>query len=121
VGRTGREFWQHPQGWGGSARLNWYLGNHSLKFGGELRVDRGKGARFEPINFWFRQQMTAEINKTTENIGARRLHTLVEKLLEDISFAGAELDEKTQRIDSAYVDEHLKDLIEDRDLRQYIL
>jgi hypothetical protein len=60
VGRTGREFWQHPQGWGGSARLNWYLGNHSLKFGGELRVDRGKGARFEPINFWFRQQLTAD-------------------------------------------------------------
>jgi ATP-dependent HslUV protease ATP-binding subunit HslU len=66
-------------------------------------------------------EMTAEINKSTENIGARRLHTLVEKLLEDISFAGAELEQKTQRIDAAYVDEHLKDLIEDRDLRQYIL
>jgi ATP-dependent HslUV protease ATP-binding subunit HslU len=66
-------------------------------------------------------EMTAEINKTTENIGARRLHTLVEKLLEDISFAGAELEEKTQKIDAEYVDDHLKDLIEDRDLRQYIL
>ena len=66
-------------------------------------------------------EMTAEINKSTENIGARRLHTLVEKLLEDISFAGAELEEKKQTIDTAYVDDHLKDLIEDRDLRQYIL
>jgi ATP-dependent HslUV protease ATP-binding subunit HslU len=66
-------------------------------------------------------EMTAEINRTTENIGARRLHTLVEKLLEDISFAGSELEEKTQRIDAEYVDEHLSDLIEDRDLRQYIL
>ena len=66
-------------------------------------------------------EMTAEINRTTENIGARRLHTLVEKLLEDISFAGGELEEKTQRIDAEYVDEHLSDLIEDRDLRQYIL
>jgi ATP-dependent HslUV protease ATP-binding subunit HslU len=66
-------------------------------------------------------EMTEEINKTTENIGARRLHTLVEKLLEDISFEGAELDEKVQRIDAAYVDEHLNSLIEDKDLRQYIL
>ena len=66
-------------------------------------------------------EMTEEINKTTENIGARRLHTLVEKLLEDISFAGSELEEKQQRIDAAYVDEHLSTLIEDQDLRQYIL
>lgn len=67
LGRTGREFWQRPQGWGGSARMNWYLGNHSLKFGGELRVDKGKGARFEPINLNFRAQLTASQN-TNANI-----------------------------------------------------
>ncbi len=66
-------------------------------------------------------EMTEEINKTTENIGARRLHTLVEKLLEDISFMGSELTEKNQKIDAAYVDEHLNSLIVDKDLRQYIL
>jgi len=66
-------------------------------------------------------EMTEEINKTTENIGARRLHTLVEKLLEDISFLGGELEEKDQVIDAEYVDERLAGLIEDRDLRQYIL
>jgi ATP-dependent HslUV protease ATP-binding subunit HslU len=66
-------------------------------------------------------EMTEEINKSTENIGARRLHTLVEKLLEDISFEGSELKEKQQKIDAAYVDERLNALIEDRDLRQYIL
>jgi ATP-dependent HslUV protease ATP-binding subunit HslU len=66
-------------------------------------------------------EMTAEINKTTENIGARRLHTLVEKLLEEISFEGSELKEKTQRIDAAYVTDKLNVLIEDKDLRQYIL
>jgi ATP-dependent HslUV protease ATP-binding subunit HslU len=66
-------------------------------------------------------EMTEEINKTTENIGARRLHTLVEKLLEDISFMGNELEEKVQRIDAAYVDEHLNGLIQDQNLRQYIL
>jgi hypothetical protein len=62
LGRTGREFWQHPQGWGGSGRLNWYAGNHQIKFGGELRVDKGKGARFEPINLAFRSQLTANQN-----------------------------------------------------------
>ena len=66
-------------------------------------------------------EMTEEINRTTENIGARRLHTLVEKLLEDISFAGSELEEKQQVIDAAYVDEHLSSLVQDQDLRQYVL
>ena len=64
LGRTGREFWQHPQGYGGSARINTYIGNHSLKFGAEYRVDKGKGARFEPLNFWFRQNLTANQNSS---------------------------------------------------------
>ena len=66
-------------------------------------------------------EMTADINKTTENIGARRLHTLLEKLLEEISFAGGELKQKHQVIDVAYVDEHLSGLVKDQNLRQYIL
>ena len=60
LGRTGREWWQRPQGWGASARLNWYSGRHQVKFGGEMRLDRGKGARFEPINLNFRQVLTAD-------------------------------------------------------------
>ena len=59
LGRTGREFWQHPQGWGWTARMNKYAGSHSLKWGGEMRVDRGRGARFEPLNFFFRANLTA--------------------------------------------------------------
>lgn len=66
-------------------------------------------------------EMTEEINKLTENIGARRLHTLVEKLLEEISFLGDELEVKTQVIDAAYVNDRLSSLVEDKDLRQYIL
>ena len=66
-------------------------------------------------------EMTEEINKLTENIGARRLHTLVEKLLEEISFQGDELEEKKQVIDAVYVDERLSTLVEDQNLRQYIL
>jgi len=66
-------------------------------------------------------QMTEEINKTTENIGARRLHTLLEKLLEEISFLGGELEEKNQTIDSEFVSARLNGLIQDRNLRQYVL
>jgi ATP-dependent HslUV protease ATP-binding subunit HslU len=66
-------------------------------------------------------EMTEELNKTTENIGARRLHTLVEKLLEDISFEGGELAEKDQVVDAAYVASKLSSLIKDEDLRQYVL
>jgi ATP-dependent HslUV protease ATP-binding subunit HslU len=66
-------------------------------------------------------EMTADINKNTENIGARRLHTLLEKLLEEISFAGGELEQKHQKIDAAYVDQRLSGLVKDQNLRQYIL
>jgi ATP-dependent HslUV protease ATP-binding subunit HslU len=66
-------------------------------------------------------EMTAEINRNTENIGARRLHTLLEKLLEEISFLGSELEVKQQRIDTAYVEARLSNLIQDQNLRQYVL
>lgn len=66
-------------------------------------------------------EMTEEINKSSENIGARRLHTLLEKLLEEISFEGGDLDLKHQTIDASYVENRLSSLIEDHDLRQYIL
>ena len=66
-------------------------------------------------------QMTEEINKSTENIGARRLHTLLEKLLEEISFLGGEIEEKTQVINAEYVRNKLGALIQDQNLRQYVL
>lgn len=66
-------------------------------------------------------EMTININETTENIGARRLHTLLEKLLEEISFLGDELEDKDQTIDSDYVLAKLGELVKDVDLRQYIL
>jgi ATP-dependent HslUV protease ATP-binding subunit HslU len=66
-------------------------------------------------------EMTAHINKTTEDIGARRLHTLLEKLLEEISFLGNELEEKNQIIDEYYVREKLEGIIKDQNLSQYIL
>jgi ATP-dependent HslUV protease ATP-binding subunit HslU len=66
-------------------------------------------------------EMTENINKNTENIGARRLHTLLEKLLEDISFEGSELENKNQILDSEYVKNKLGELVKDPNLRQYIL
>ena len=66
-------------------------------------------------------EMTVSINQTTENIGARRLHTLLEKILEEISFEGSELENKNQIINSDYVRAKLENLIKDQNLRQYIL
>lgn len=66
-------------------------------------------------------EMTAHINQNTEDIGARRLHTLLEKLLEEISFLGDELEDKNQLIDSGYVKAKLEELVKDEDLSQYIL
>lgn len=66
-------------------------------------------------------EMTAQINRTNEDIGARRLHTLLENLLEEISFLGNELEEKHQKIDERYVSSKLDGLVKDQDLSQYIL
>ena len=62
-----------------------------------------------------------QVNETTENIGARRLHTMLERLLEDISFNAPDLAEQTIVIDAAYVDTHLAELVQDEDLSRYIL
>ena len=62
-----------------------------------------------------------QVNESTENIGARRLHTVMERLLETLSFEAPDEGEKTIRIDAGYVDDHLEDLIKDEDLTRYIL
>jgi ATP-dependent HslUV protease ATP-binding subunit HslU len=63
----------------------------------------------------------ARVNETTENIGARRLHTILEKLLEDVSFDGPDLKKKTVKVDVAYVRKQLADIVKDQDLSRYIL
>ncbi len=62
-----------------------------------------------------------EMNERTENIGARRLHTVMERLLEDISFKATELSHTQQVINAAYVNEQLNALVRDQDLSQFIL
>ncbi len=61
------------------------------------------------------------VNDRSENIGARRLHTVMEKLLDEISFDAPELDETRVVIDAAYVDRMLADIVKDEDLSRYIL
>lgn len=63
----------------------------------------------------------AQVNEASENIGARRLHTIMEKLLEDVSFEGPDLKKKTVKIDAAYVRKQLADIVKDQDLSRYIL
>ena len=63
----------------------------------------------------------AQVNQQTENIGARRLQTIMEKLLEEISFEGPDLEQKQQRIDAAYVSGMLAETVKDQDLSRYIL
>jgi ATP-dependent HslUV protease ATP-binding subunit HslU len=65
--------------------------------------------------------MAEEVNTRTENIGARRLHTIMEKLLEDISFQAPDLVEKEIVIDSGTVQSKLADVVADDDLSRYIL
>ncbi|OQC55183.1 MAG: ATP-dependent protease ATPase subunit HslU [Deltaproteobacteria bacterium ADurb.Bin022] len=66
-------------------------------------------------------EMATVVNENTENIGARRLYTMMEKLLDDISFDAPDLDKKDIVIDAQYVEEKLNDIIEDQDLSRYIL
>jgi ATP-dependent HslUV protease ATP-binding subunit HslU len=63
----------------------------------------------------------ARVNDATENIGARRLHTVVERLLEDLLFDGPDLAQKTISIDDGYVDRMLADIVKNEDLSRYIL
>lgn len=66
-------------------------------------------------------QIACEVNDQTENIGARRLHTIMEKLLEDLSFNAPELEDKNVTINADYVNEKLNGIIKNRDLSQFIL
>jgi ATP-dependent HslUV protease ATP-binding subunit HslU len=66
-------------------------------------------------------KFAAMVNEQTENIGARRLHTILEKVLEEISFEAPELKKKTIKIDAAYVQKQLVNIVKDQDLSRYIL
>ena len=66
-------------------------------------------------------RVSTELNATIENIGARRLHTILERVLDEVSFTASDRTGETITVDDAYVREHLGDLAEDTDLSRYIL
>ncbi len=66
-------------------------------------------------------RFAVRVNQQTEDIGARRLHTIMEKVLDEISFAGPDLEPKQQEIDAAYVTRTLADIVKDQDLSRYVL
>ena len=66
-------------------------------------------------------EVAFQVNESTENIGARRLHTVLERLLEELSFSAADRGGESIAIDAEYVNKHLGDLAKDEDLSRYIL
>src|SRR2546427_1009546 len=80
-----------------------------------VKLDFGKDAIDAIANF------SARVNQQTEDIGARRLHTIMERLLDEISFEGPDLEPKQQSIDAKYVDQMLAETVKDQDLSRYIL
>ncbi len=66
-------------------------------------------------------QISGEVNKNVENIGARRLHTIMEKLLEEVSYEAGDTADATLKVDVDYVNKHLGDLTQDMDLSKFIL
>jgi ATP-dependent HslUV protease ATP-binding subunit HslU len=66
-------------------------------------------------------KFATSVNEQTENIGARRLHTILEKLLDEISFEAPDMKKKTVKVDAAYVSKQLADIVKNQDLSRYIL
>jgi ATP-dependent HslUV protease ATP-binding subunit HslU len=77
--------------------------------------------RFEGSGVRRLAEVAFQVNDRSENIGARRLHTVLERLLESVSFEAADRGGQSVIIDAAYVDAHLKALVQDEDLSRYIL
>jgi ATP-dependent HslUV protease ATP-binding subunit HslU len=66
-------------------------------------------------------ELAAEVNSQSENIGARRLHTIMELLLEDVSFNAPDIKGQSVSVTAVYVDDKLKDVARNQDLSRYIL
>jgi ATP-dependent HslUV protease ATP-binding subunit HslU len=86
-----------------------------------LLATEGATLEFEPAAVRRIAEIAHEVNERTENIGARRLSTVLEKLLEEISFAGGSRGGERVRIDAAYVNQRLAELAKDEDLARYVL
>jgi len=95
--------------------------NALLKQYEALLATEGVTVEFKPDAISRVAELACDVNEQAEDIGARRLHTLLEKLLEQVSFDAPDLEEKHVTIDASYVDEKLSDIVVNRDLSQFIL
>lgn len=86
-----------------------------------LLATEGVNLEFTPQGLQRIAEIAWQVNESTENIGARRLQTILERLLEEVSFNGADLSAEPTVIDAAYVDSHLRDIASNLDLSRYIL
>ena len=86
-----------------------------------LLATEGVTLEFQPDGITRLAHIAFEVNERTENIGARRLSTVMERLLDELSFGAAHLQGKTISIDASYVDARLQELSRDEDLSRYIL
>jgi ATP-dependent HslUV protease ATP-binding subunit HslU len=86
-----------------------------------LLATEGVGLEFTEDGIRRLAEIAWQVNERTENIGARRLHTVLERLLEDVSYNASDLDRVTVTINAAYVDRNLSGLAADEDLSRYIL
>jgi hypothetical protein len=68
LGRQGREWYQRPNAWTMSAKMSWYEGRHSMKYGAEVRSYYGQAARFEPINLVFNSTVTANSSDSPDTV-----------------------------------------------------
>jgi ATP-dependent HslUV protease ATP-binding subunit HslU len=87
----------------------------------ELLRTEGVTLRFQPGAIEAIAEIAMQVNASTENIGARRLYTIMERLLEDISFAAPDMPGKELTIDAEHVQQRLEDVTRDQDLSRYIL
>jgi ATP-dependent HslUV protease ATP-binding subunit HslU len=81
----------------------------------------GVSVEFTPDGLQEIARCATTMNERVENIGARRLHTITERVLEDVSFNAPALSGETVTVDAAFVDERLGELLKDEDLSRYIL
>ena len=77
--------------------------------------------RNQAVGLMNRAGIASKVNQTTENIGARRLHTILEKVLDELSFDAPDLKKKAVKVDAAYVNKQLADIVKNQDLSRYIL
>src|SRR5260370_14352363 len=87
----------------------------------ELLATEGVQLSFTPDGIEALADIAFEVNRITQNIGARRLHTILERVVEEISFEGPDLPNKSVTIDAAYVRGRLSEILEKEDLSKFIL